>query len=122
VAVTKLAHYTDVQQFIISILMANGESAAGAPHLDFWATLHYNDFTTGPVPNVTDPDTGGPMPILVKGNSAKSNIILALRGATGTPFDPSTGAFGQMPANGPPFFTSDQIQSIADWIDAGCPQ
>jgi hypothetical protein len=30
--------------------------------------------------------------------------------------------YGQMPANGPPFFTDTQIQEIAAWIDAGCPQ
>lgn len=111
-----------VQQFIISILKANGQTAGHAPHKDFWATLSYPDFVTGPVPNVSDPVTGDPMPILVKGDSAKSNLILALRGAKGTVFDPDTGAFGQMPANGPPFFTDDQINSIAAWIDAGCPQ
>jgi hypothetical protein len=28
----------------------------------------------------------------------------------------------QMPANGPPFFTADQIASIAEWIDRFSPQ
>jgi len=37
-------------------------------------------------------------------------------------FDPATGAFGQMPANGPPMFTPGQIKAIADWVDAGCPK
>jgi hypothetical protein len=121
-AITKLDHYPDVQQFIIAILLANGQRAAGAPHKDFWATLSYNDFVNGNVPGVKDPVTHAPMPILVKGNSANSNIILALQGAVGTVFDPDTGTFGPMPANGPPFFTDDQIKSLADWIDRNCPQ
>jgi hypothetical protein len=121
-AVTQLDHYADVQQFIVSILAANNQSAANAPHRDFWATLSYHEFVNGDVPGVKDPNTNAPMPILVKGNSAKSNIILALQGTKGTVFDPDTGAFGQMPANGPPFFTDDQIKSIADWIDRKCPQ
>lgn len=29
---------------------------------------------------------------------------------------------GPSPANGPPMFTAEQIQQLADWIDAGCPQ
>jgi hypothetical protein len=120
-AVTKLNHYSEVQAFISSILKANGESAAHAPHKDFWSTLSYDQFVKGNVPGVKDPNTGLPMPILVSGNSAASNIIMALRGTPGTAFDPN-GAFGQMPADGPPMFTDNQIQSIADWIDAKCPQ
>jgi hypothetical protein len=121
-AITKLNAYHEVQQFIGSVLNANGQTAAHAPHKDFWATLSYDDFVNGNVPNVSDPNTGQPMPILVRGDSAKSNLILALRGAQGTVFDPDTGTFGQMPATGPPFFTDDQINTIAAWIDAGCPQ
>ena len=60
-----------------------------------------------------DPDTGNPIPILVKGNSAQSNIILALSG-TGPIFGPN-GSAEQMPPSGPKF-TADQITSIANWI------
>jgi hypothetical protein len=60
------------------------------------------------------------MPVIVKGNSANSNLIIALQGI-GTVFGPDS-VIGQMPANGPPFFTVDQIASIAAWIDNGCPQ
>jgi hypothetical protein len=118
-----LTSYADVQAFITAVLAQNGEQGgvAAAPHQDFWATLSYNDFVNGPVPGVQDPGTGGPLPILVKGNSAQSNLILSLRGQ-GPLFDPNTGTFGQMPANGPPMFTSDQVQQLADWIDAGCPE
>ena len=120
-AITKLNHYGEVQQFIASILKTNGQGWAGAPHKNFWETLSYAEFVNGNVPHVKD-SAGLPMPILVKGKSAQSNLILSLRGAKGTAFDPDTGAIGQMPANGPPFFTDDQIDSIADWIDRGCPQ
>jgi hypothetical protein len=92
-----------------------------SPHFDFWNTLTYDQFVTGNVPNVRNPTNGQPMPILVKGDSQQSNIIMALQGTPGTPFDPNTGAFGQMPADGPPFCTPEQIQPVADWIDAGCP-
>jgi hypothetical protein len=61
------------------------------------------------------------MPILLKGNSAQSNIIIALRGTLGSPFDPNTGAFGQMPADGAAFLTEERIAPLAAWIDAGCP-
>jgi hypothetical protein len=120
-AITSLNSFADVQQFIKRILIQNGEQGgvAGAPHKGFWSTLSYNDFVNGNVPGVTDPDTGAPMPILVKGNAAQSNLILALQG-TGPIFG-ADGAYGQMPANGPPFFSDDQINSIGAWINNGCP-
>jgi hypothetical protein len=121
-ALTPLNSFADVQQFITNVLTDNAEigGVAASPHKSFWSTLSYQQFTTGNVPGVTD-DNGRPMSILVKGDSAHSNLILSLRGK-GPIFDPSTGSIGQMPANGPPMFTDDQINSIAAWIDAGCPQ
>ena len=121
---TKITSYSQLGPYIDGILQANGEMAgvAGSPHQAFWSTLSYDQFVNGNVPGVTDPNTGQPMPILVKGNSKASNFILALQGAPNTPFDPNTGAFGPMPANGPPYFTAEQIAPIAEWIDAGCPQ
>jgi hypothetical protein len=114
--------FTQIQQFITKVLADNGESGGvpGSPHQAFWNALTYQQFTTGNVPGVND-DAGHPIPILVKGDSAHSNLILALRGQ-GPLFDPTNGSIGQMPANGPPMFTDDQIDSIAAWIDAGCPQ
>jgi len=121
-AITPLNSFVDVQNFIDRILTANSESSGvpASPHDAFWRNLTYAQFVTGNVPNVTDPNTGQPMPILVKGNSPTSNLILSLRGV-GPIFGPN-GAIGQMPANGPPFFTDDQIASLAAWIDKGCPQ
>ena len=122
-AVPALNTYRDVQNFIQAVLQRNGESGgvSGAPHGGFWSTLSYDAFVNGNVPGVTDPSTGRPIPILVKGHAAQSNLILSLQGK-GPLFDPNTGAFGQMPANGPPMFTAQEIQAIADWIDHGCPQ
>jgi len=118
---TTITSYAQLGQYINDILAANGESPVGPPHGQFWDTLTYGEFITGNVPNVIDPNSGQPMKILVVGDSAASNLIQALEGAPGTVFDPNTGAFGQMPANGPPFFSADQIAPIAAWIDAGCP-
>ena len=87
-----------------------------SPHDAFWDNLTYDDLVNGNVPGV-DP----PAKILVVGNSAQSNIILSLRGL-GPLFDPKNGSYGQMPADGPPYFTNQQIDAIAAWIDAGCPK
>jgi hypothetical protein len=121
-AITPLNSFADVQNFITQVLTDNNEQGAigFSPHRAFWANLTYDQFVNGNVPRVTDPSTGNPLPILVIGNSAQSNIILALSG-TGPIFGPD-GGIGQMPSNGPPFFTTDQVASIAAWIDAGCPQ
>jgi hypothetical protein len=113
-----LKSFAEVQNLITSVLAQNGESGgvATSPHGAFWANLNYQQFTAGDVPNVNPP-----VPILVVGDSSKSYLILSLQGI-GPLFDPNTGTYGQMPANGPPFFTAAQIAEIAGWIDAGCPQ
>lgn len=118
-AVTRLNSFSEVQQFITGILASNNEASgvSRSPHNAFWETMSYDDFVNGNVPGI-----GKVMKVLVKGDSKLSNLILALQGAPNTPFDPNTGEFGQMPANGPPMFTDDQIKAIADWIDAGCPR
>ena len=118
-----LNSYDDVKNLLNGILTANNQmnDTEHAPHQAFWNSMTYQQFISGDVPGVNDPNTGLPMPILVKGNSSQSNIVMALRGTPGSPFDPNSGAIGQMPADGPPFFSADQIQPLADWIDAGCP-
>ena len=118
----QLKSFADVQRFISEIVSQNGQQGAlpSAPHQAFWATLTYDEFVNGNVPGVTDPNTGQPMRNLVKGKSAQSNLILSLQGL-GAIFGPD-GAIGQMPANGPPFFTPEQISAIAMWIDSGCPR
>jgi len=118
---TNITSYAELQKFMTDIMTANISSISGkteqsdaikqSPHGAFWTTLKYDDFVNGQVPKLG-------LPILVKGKSKESNLILALQGAP--PFDGTD--FERMPADGPPFFTDDQIASIAAWIDAGCPQ
>jgi hypothetical protein len=114
-----------LRAYINGILKQNNlaDGVASAPHLNFWDTLNYRDFTTGNVPGVEE----GPNPpyrILVVGDGANSNLVLALEGK-GPLFDKDTGAIGRMPANANPpempYFTAAQIQPIIDWINKGCP-
>jgi len=131
VAVTVLGSYAAVQAYLVNIFTADQapggsnaqmDAAKDAPHGAFWSTLTYQQFVGGNVPGVKDPNTGQPMPILVKGNSSQSNIVMALAGTAGSVFDPNTGAIGQMPADGSSFLTPGQIAPLAGWIDAGCPE
>jgi hypothetical protein len=114
---------TTLGGYIDGILTANNEigDVPNAPHDSFWTKLNYLQFTTGSVPGVGGPSS--PYPILQVGNGANSNFVQALQGV-GPLFGP-TGSIGQMPADASPpsmpFFTTDQIQPIIDWIDAGCP-
>ena len=120
-----LKSWAEVQAF----LTANASTAASAPHQLFWKALTYDQFVNGNVPDhsgqwggppsITNPPSPGnpPVKILVKGKSAQSNIILALSGLA--PFDGSV--FNQMPDGGP-YLTQDQINQLAGWIDAGCPE
>ena len=119
-----LHNYKDVQAFISNIMEENkvaGAPPPKSPHKAFWLSMAYDDFVNGDVPGVKDPATGNPITILSKGNSATSNLVLALRGQ-GPLFDPNHGAFGRMPANSQTPFTDNQIKEIADWIDRGCPE
>lgn len=119
---TELKNYAAVQSFISNVMKTNeieGAPAPQSPHKTFWATLTYEEFCNGYVPGVKDPSNGNALPILIKGDSKRSNLIMALKGE-GPLFGPE-GPFGQMPAGGLTKFTSEQIQAIAGWIDAGCP-
>ena len=116
-----LNSFADVQAFFNNFIKDNNINITKAPHLAFWNTLSYKDFVTGSVPNVFWPNSTTPVSILCKGNGPQSNIIYALSGTTGTPWDPNTGDFPQMPPGGP-YFTSAQIQELSDWISAGCPE
>jgi len=88
---------------------------SSAPHKAFWNTLSYQAFTTGNVPGISQA-----VRILVPGDGDNSNIILALEGQ-GPLFGPS-GQYGQMPADGPPYFDQTWIDPIKAWIKANCPQ
>ena len=114
-----------LRAYINGILKQNNlaDGVASAPHLNFWDTLNYKEFTTGNVPGV-DAGPNPPYRILVVGDGANSNLVMALQGK-GPLFDKDTGAIGRMPANAEPpakpFFTAAQIEPIIDWINRGCP-
>jgi hypothetical protein len=114
--------FADLQKYLDNFLQNNSEWPVGPPHRDFWNTMSYNDFTTGNVPGVNPP-----VRILVVGNGLQSNLVQALMGV-GQLFDPNSGTYGQMPANGPPFMQpagptpGPLVQPIIDWINNGCPE
>jgi hypothetical protein len=114
-----------LRAYINGVLKQNNlaDGVASAPHLNFWDTLNHKEFTTGNVPGV-DIGPRPPYPILVCGNAANSNLVMALQGK-GPLFDKDTGEFGRMPANASPpempYFTDVQIEPIINWIDRGCP-
>ena len=117
-----LNSYADVQKHLNAVIARLGSNIGGAPHGAFWNTLSYQQFISGPVPGVSaspgdPPNPQGTWKILVVGKSDQSNIIKALQGDA--PFDGTI--FQQMPADGPPFFDPGDIQPLADWINAKCP-
>ncbi|MFC0513078.1 hypothetical protein ACFFGT_02665 [Mucilaginibacter angelicae] len=119
-----LNNFKEVQAFITGVMEENkteGAPPPKSPHKAFWQSMSYEDFTTGNVPGVKDPATGNAISILTIGDSASSNLILALRGE-GPLFNPDHGAFGRMPANNQTPFSDVQIKELADWIDKGCPE
>lgn len=116
-----ITSYAQLGAYVNKILGDNAQLPVGGPHKPFWDTLSYDQFINGNVPNVKNPENGLPLKILEVGNAGASNFIQALEGTPGSLFDPNTGAFGQMPASGPPYFTAAQIAPIAAWINAGCP-
>ena len=101
-----ITSFKQLQQFITKVLTDNGDwgLVGNSPHGAFWNDLSYDQFISAAqqVPNT------GTGPILVPKNSAGSNIIIAMKS-------------GSMPMGGTPF-TTDQINEITGWIDAGCPQ
>lgn len=120
-AVQKLNSYDDVKN-IINKFLDDNRIPLDHHHKRFWNTMSYPQFTTDEVPDIFDADTGDPLhfPILVKGKPDESNLIKALRGTPGTPFDPNNGSIGRMPVGGPQM-PPELIDAIADWIQRGCP-
>lgn len=115
-----MSNFADVQKYLSQFVTAAGVTPALAPHGVFYHDLNYSQFTTGDVPGVAG------YKILEVGNSAKSNIIMALAGTPNSPFDPNSGTIGQMPQPSPPYDSSsptesDIISALSKWIDAGCP-
>jgi hypothetical protein len=132
-AALTLNSFKDVQNLLDQFVASSGVTPGPAPHGVFWRTdadgnpMTYKEFTTGYVPGF-DPGSFPPngLLILVVGNSAASNIVMALQG-TG-PFA-SGGSIGeQMPQPSPPYNSNKQapqqkdvIAALIQWIDAKCP-
>jgi hypothetical protein len=114
--------YAEVQSVLSALVSANGLFIEQAPHKVFWEALTYEQFITGNVPGLNEP-----FKIVEPGNAKGSNIIMALSGTPGSPFDPVTGQIGQMPQPSPPYNAnvpkqSDVIAALSVWIDNGCPE
>jgi hypothetical protein len=115
-----LNNYSDVQKLLNKFVASAGVTPGLAPHHVFWEDLTYEQFTTGNVPNVSG------FKILEVGNAAASNIIMALSGTPGSPFDPNSGSIGQMPQPSAPYNAAspsqqDVITALSEWINNGCP-
>ena len=118
---TKINNYAELQTLLNNFVSASGVTPGLAPHMVFWNNLSYEDFITGDVPGVSPS-----YKILVVGDAANSNIIQALSGTAGSPFDPNTGSIGQMPQPSPPYDASaptqtDVIAALTYWINNKCP-
>ena len=105
----QLSSYSELQKLLNDFVNVNTLSPSQAPHGVFWQTMTYDQFVTGSVLG---------QQILVKGDSKNSFIVQILKG-------PANG-FDQMPQPSPPYNSNspkqaDVITSIANWIDAGCP-
>ncbi len=118
---TRITTYVGVKELLDRFIADNNVPISFAPHGPFWRTMAYADFVNGNIPNVEHPDTGEPLKVLVVGDADASNLIMTLRGTAGTIFDPETGLIGRMPPTGP-FMPDDDIQKLADWINAGAPE
>lgn len=99
--------YADVQTMFTQYVALNAVNINNSPHKNFWATMTYDQFTTGNVPNVG-------VKILECGNSAKSNLVQILSGSI-----TAGGGIAEMPAGGP-YFPEEQVKSFAKWVDNGC--
>jgi len=106
--------FAQFQRHISDVMTALPADAIFAPHGNFWADLTYDQVVNGNVPDIG----GAPVKILVKGDSAQSAIIQALKGLG---IFAAGGRFRRMPAGGP-FMSDAQIAEIASWIDDGCPE
>ena len=116
---SQLNSYAAVQALLDDFIKNNNVPIGATPYGAFWNKMDYKEFVQGNIPAIADP-AGKPLKVLVVGNSRQSNIIMALRGTQGSLFDPVEGTIGRLPPTGP-FMHTEDIDRIAKWIDAGCP-
>lgn len=61
-------------------------------------------------------------PLITPNDPGNSYLLIKVKGTQGTAAGCTTSTCGaRMPANGPPYLTTTQIQAIEDWINAGAP-
>jgi len=100
------------------------QKAPNAPHSSFWRELSYGEFVKFEFRE--GPGKEGRIRLLVPWDSAASNMIKALRNGKGVTVRMPDGSMvtrdiAPMPKDADPMPAAD-IQKLADWIDAGCPE
>jgi hypothetical protein len=111
--------YAQVQKILGSWM----SSAPSAPHQDFWE-LSYAEFLGFTFPRAEGED--GTIALLVPGDSARSNLIRALRDGKGILVTYADGRAEEVeikrmpPRKKKP--TEEEIALLAKWVDAGCPE
>ncbi len=109
---------------VIKIFKSLRQKAPNAPHEDFWRYLSYEEFVAFEFPE--GPGKDGMIRLLVPWDSAASNMIKAMKDGKGLTVRYPDGRvvakdFAPMPKDADPMPASD-LQKLADWIDAGCPE
>ena len=112
--------YAEVQTLLSSYL----KSASSAPHEDFW-NLSYAEFIAFSFPRSAGED--GTLRLLIPGDSAKSNLLKALKDGKGISVTQADGTttvvdIKRMPPRGKKLPTADDLAKLAKWIDAGAPE
>lgn len=107
-------NFTDVVEILDRSVGGPDEEVSS--HGAFWRGVTRDRFVTMKV---------GGRPLVAMGDGANSNLVKSLRGVAPFGSDlqppPSGAAIMRMPAYLDPV-TDDEIDRIAEWIDAGCPE
>ncbi len=109
---------------VVKIFKALRQKAPNAPHSNFWRELSWREFIEFEFPE--GPGREGMIRMVVPYDSASSNLIKALKDGKGLTVRFPDGKvvvrdYAPMPKDADPMPSGD-IQKLADWIDAGCPE
>jgi hypothetical protein len=95
---------------ILDAAVSGPGTEVGPPHRAFWRDITRDQFVAKKVLG---------RPLLVLGDGAHSNLVLALKGEPPFGSDPDA-EFPRMPVGFDPM-PDDSIESIERWINDGCP-